>query len=479
MISFTRRDVRRLRAVFRRHALGIAPRAAIPPLLLANDPDAGLRISFHHASLAVECLVAGRPSQRESVLLPLDALADVEGSDDSPVNVEPADSDNVLVRWADTGIPRRRTYPVPTTGSAREFPASPPCFESCAFGIVDALATANSTAAEVSTRYSLNCIELRGDTQQVAATDGRQLFIQGGLALPWKGSLHVPRTPIFGCREIPRDHPVQIAKTSTHVVLRVAPWTVWWQIAAGVRFPQIDEVLPTSSTSRTRLRFDSNDAAFLASALARLPGDDQTHSPITLELNGIIAVRARSERQERATEVVLSRSRYEGDALRIMCNREYLARALRLGFREFRFGNSNEPIACQDGQRTYGWSLLSDEGAIESTPDDIRIDSTTGANVAEGVRDAPQPEQTPVSEITQRNGRHVEPPSVAAESADAPIQGMAALIQEVEALHATLGDARIRAAKLVAALRRHRKRSKLMESTLAALNQLKLAESVS
>jgi hypothetical protein len=479
MISFTRRDVRRLRAVFRRHALGIAPRAVIPPLMLTNDPDAGLRISFHHASLAVECLVAGRPTQSESVHLPLDALADVEGSDDSQVIVEPADSDNVMARWSDKGIPRRRTYAVPAGASSTEFPASPPRFESCSAGLVDALSTANSTAAEESTRYSMNCIELRGDTQQVAATDGRQLFIHGGLALPWKGNLHVPRTPIFSCREIPRDRTAQIARTATHVVLRVAPWTVWWKIAEGVRFPLIDDVLPTSSNSRTRLRFEADDAVFLASALARLPGEDQVHSPITLDLNGRIAVRARGERPERATEVVLSRSRYDGDALRVSSNRGYLARALRLGFREIRFGDPTGPVACQDGQRTYGWVLLSDEGVVESTADVVRIDSTTGANVAEAVRDAPQPETKPVSEITQRNGHHVEPTSVAADAADAPVQGMASLIQEVEALHASLGDARMRAAKLVGALRRHRKRSKLMESTLAALKQLKLAEAVS
>jgi hypothetical protein len=478
MISITRRDARRLRAVFRRHPLGIAPRAVIPPLLLSADPDEGLRIRFHHASLAVECVVHGRQTPGESVLLPLDALAEVEGRDDSPVIVESIDTDNVLARWEDKGIPRRRSYTVLTTGSPREFPELPPHFESCRAELLDALAEASSTTADSNVGYALNCIELRGNTHQVAATDGHQLMIQGGFALPWDGNVLVPRTRIFGCREIPRDRPVQIAKTASHVILRIAPWTVWWQIREGVRYPHIDDVLPSDSSWRARLSVETGDASFLESALERLPGADELHSPITLELNGRIAVRARGDDQDRATEVVLSRSRYEGEGLQVVSNREFLARALRLGFREFRFGGPKEPVACQDDQRTYGWQLLSAEGAIEPTEDVIRIESTTGANAPDAVREAPQPEKIPVIEITPRNGHQTESTTAASEPADTPVAGMSAMIQEAEALHTALGDASKRASKLVVALRRHRKRSKLMESTLAALKQLKLAEAV-
>ncbi len=60
-----------------------------------------------------------------------------------------------------------------------------------------------------------------------------------------------------------------------------------------------------------------------------------------------------------------------------------------------------------------------------------------------------------------------------ADAADPP--GLGDLLAEAEALHAALADARGRAARLVAGLRRQRRRSRLMESTLAALDQLKLA----
>ena len=54
--------------------------------------------------------------------------------------------------------------------------------------------------------------------------------------------------------------------------------------------------------------------------------------------------------------------------------------------------------------------------------------------------------------------------------------GIVALIQEAEALHEALADAKARTHRLVGALRRHRKQARLTSATLAALRQLKLQE---
>ena len=57
-----------------------------------------------------------------------------------------------------------------------------------------------------------------------------------------------------------------------------------------------------------------------------------------------------------------------------------------------------------------------------------------------------------------------------------PGTSLAALIQEAEALHATLADAKSRTARLIAGLRRHRKQSRLVNETLKSLRQLRLVE---
>jgi hypothetical protein len=62
-------------------------------------------------------------------------------------------------------------------------------------------------------------------------------------------------------------------------------------------------------------------------------------------------------------------------------------------------------------------------------------------------------------------------------TSDGPgVTGLAGLIQEAEAVHEALTDARARTGRLVVALRRHRKRERLVTSTLESLKQLKLQE---
>ena len=61
-------------------------------------------------------------------------------------------------------------------------------------------------------------------------------------------------------------------------------------------------------------------------------------------------------------------------------------------------------------------------------------------------------------------------------ASDNPGTSLATLIQDAEALHATLTDARASMARLIAGLRRHRKQSRLVSETLKSLRQLKLTE---
>jgi hypothetical protein len=63
-------------------------------------------------------------------------------------------------------------------------------------------------------------------------------------------------------------------------------------------------------------------------------------------------------------------------------------------------------------------------------------------------------------------------------ASDNPGTSLATLIQDAEALHSTLTDARASIARLIAGLRRHRKQSRLLSETLKSLRQLKLTEAV-
>ncbi len=479
MITLSRRQARRLRGVFRRSVLGISHKGSIPPLIVRSG-GAQLRAQYRYASLAVEHVEPDGPYPAEAIALPLDALAECEGRDGSAVVLEAVAPDRTVVRWEDRGIPQTREFAVPAIATLAPFPEPPADWQDSPPGLLTALAEASATGADDNTRYALSSIQLRarGDDHEVIATDGRQLLVQSGFRFPWSGDVLIRRSPVFACRELPRDQPLALGKTETHVVLRVGPWTLFLEIQADARFPEVDRAIPEAGSAATRLRLDPDDARFLGPALDRLPGADALNAPATLDLNGRVAVRARAGDQERATELVLSRSRYTGPAVRLNLNREFLARAIGLGLAEVAVVDADAPIVCRDARRTYAWQPLNKESALEPADDVIRIESapTTPEPALPPVESTKA--KLPMNERLPRAGHDVGHPGTNGTAPDhgPPGSGLAALIQEAVALHEALGDARTRTQRLIAALRRQRKQARLMSGALEALKQLKLQE---
>jgi hypothetical protein len=513
MITLSRRQARRLRAVFRRSVLGITNRGHVPPLVLRADPGAGLRVRHHQPHLAVECLLPNAVESGESLAVPLEALADVEGRADSPVVLEAVASNRTVARWEDRGIPQVCEYAVPAPLGLPPFPEPPAAFASCSEGLLDALAAAGETGTDDSTRYALNCIQLRAGTFQVIATDGHQILAQGGFRFPWEGDRLIRRSPLFTNRELPRDRPIEVGESAGHIVLRAGSWTIALAVQTEARFPRVDEVITATGEPRTRLRLAPEDARFLVQALDRLPGAEEHNTPVTVDLNGRVAVRARAEGQDRPTELILCRSGFTGPPVRLNTNRAFLARALGLGFMEVQVFGPSDPLYCREGLRSYVWQPLDRESSIEPADDAIRIESlaadpstppvgTTRGHATEdepAARTRPQaaPEGPgPRSGPAHGNGVGGNSIAQAEVAANGKVNGIAhgngangngachgsgatglsALIQEAEELHRTLADAQARSRRLLGGLRRQRKQARLMSSTLATLKQLRLQD---
>ena len=295
MITLTRREARRLRAVFRRHALGITHRGPVPPLVLSADP-AGLRVRHHQPHLAVEGTVPGRGDPGQTLALPLDALAALEGRDEEPVTLEATSPRRTIARMHERGIPQVREFDVPELDSLPAFPAPPTSFAEVPSAFLDALAQATASTADDATRYALDCLLLQGDTGQVVATDGRQILVQGGFTLPWAGDVLVRRTRLFASRVWPRDDAAAAGKNRHACRAPDRHLDGFLTIQADARFPRIDGVLPDDSAVTTRLQLDPKDVVFLTTALDRLPGDAEHNAPLTLDCNGSIAVRGAGPR---------------------------------------------------------------------------------------------------------------------------------------------------------------------------------------
>ena len=468
MITLTRCQARDLRAVLRRRALGIAHRGELPPLLFVAEPGVGLRVRFHHPPLALDCLLPGDPRREGPVALPLEALAELEGRDDTPVTLEAAGPGRTLARWRERGTDRSREFATTSPAARPPFPETLDRLEACPATLLDALAEAAATTDEESTRYALGCILLRGGPRgEVVATDGRQLLIQGGFPLPWEGDALVRRTP--PCLvALPRDRPILVGRSAGHVVLRAGSWTAWLEIRADARYPRVEGIVPDAGGPATRLHLDLADARALADTLGDLPGGDAPHAPATLDLNGRIAVRALAGGSSPPAELVLARSHYSGPPIRLATDRRLLARAARLGFRELEARAADAPVVCRDGRRVYLWQPLGPDAAIGPDPD------ATAAHPDVTHHPEPPTEARPAMRVPIPESRPPGEPG----AAHAEAAGLAALIAEAEALHEALADARARAGRLAVALRRHRKRERLVAATLASLRQLRLPADV-
>ena len=246
-------------------------------------------------------------------------------------------------------------------------------------GQLTALAHAKETVDHESTRYALTNVQLSGAKQQIATTDGHQVLFQGGFPFPWAGDVLIPARAILGWSGLAQSQPISVGRTSDCVALRLGSlprgsWTILLRIDKEGGFPRLDEVLPATDSIKSRLIMTDNDAAFLAPVIPRLPCHDDHFQPVTLDLNGQIVVRARPS-EGRATEVVLSGSALAGEPRLINSNRVFLARAVRLGFREIGIRDTAAPLVCGDERRQYGWISLGDGDAIKARKDMICIAS--------------------------------------------------------------------------------------------------------
>ena len=174
-----------------------------------------------------------------------------------------------------------------------------------------------------------NCEAARAE---LAATDGRQLLVQGGFTFPWAGDLLVGRLhpALCGARAAAGRRLRGSVGRASSSPSAAGPWAIWLATRTGVPVPRHRPrpSRPRVPAQNARLRLHPADALFLADAApnnCRGP-TTRTRPRRAPDLNGVVAVRVRGGVGS-ATELVLARSSYAGPPARAPAmNREYLGR---------------------------------------------------------------------------------------------------------------------------------------------------------
>src|SRR5258708_992881 len=142
--------------MLRRSVLGITHRGAIPPLVLHAESQQ-LRAQYRYHGLAIEYVEAHGHRLLDSIPLPLGALADFEGRDETRVVLEAAEPDKTTIRWQDRGIPQIREYPVTPFGKIAPFPETPTAWTDISGDVLEALEEASRICTDDTNRYALDC----------------------------------------------------------------------------------------------------------------------------------------------------------------------------------------------------------------------------------------------------------------------------------------------------------------------------------
>jgi hypothetical protein len=210
---------------------------------------------------------------------------------------------------------------------------------------------------------------------------------------------------------------------------------VWLVIVTDGRFPEVESVIPDRTTSVATMELSGDDIAFVRRALPRLPGNQDSNGPVTLDCNGSIALRARAEDQKRPTEL------------------------------------PGGPVLSSDDRRQYVWMGLEKEAIVAPDEDPIRIMSDQAAPVDRAaVPSTNNTRRRRKSTVTQQESASVSRQD--GRRRDASKAAGPDLVQEAEALKAALRDAYQRTCRLVVSVKRYRRHTQIMRSTIASLREL-------
>ena len=494
MITISRLLAKQIRSVFRR-ALQISASQTDQVVWLLAD-NTGLRIRAQNKQAIIEYHLPGAVTP-DAVPITMDALAACEGTKaDQFVSIEQQSDGPIVLRWDDRAVPQSFVFDA-TKVQAEASPIPPEAWTTNASSLLSALADAMRIVPTDATRLALNCVQLRPDGGRIAATDSHQLLVQSGFAFPGSEDLLIPRTTLFGSRELPTDQPVEFGVTANHGVFRVGPWTVWLTLEKQTRYPRVEDIIPTVGSAKTRLSLSQEDRAFLLDVVPRLPSVTDREDRVTLNLNGSVALLAQGDPPSPVTQVVLRNSHRIGDEVQLNTDRRFLVHAAQLGFHELEIHAPESPLVCRDEHRLYLWAPLHEMPPLIAGPDTVHIESPlTTTTSHRPARHLPPPRRTRTATERTRSpmpqnriAATLSGTSMASASTDSatPLPahrngdqdthvGMNVVLQQAEATKNSLRDAFSQINRLIGSLKRHRRQSKLVQTTLASLKQLQTLE---
>ncbi len=225
-----------------------------------------------------------------------------------------------------------------------------------------------------------------------------------------------------------------------------------------------------------------------------LPGGGLPHTPVTLDIGGTVAVRARgpghspTPQATAGVELVLSGASRSGEPIRIQTDRRFLRRAASLGLTHIHLFGTQQSVLAWDACRRYVWAVLDACACIEPAETMTRIESPVPGRVASvdpprsSIPRSTNPPMSRSSTTSTRNGTaqaagngHAKGSSTHGNGharSDGETGQAAGAIEQGIALRAALREAAAQATELVRILKAEKRQTRQLRSALSSLRQL-------
>ena len=206
-----------------------------------------------------------------------------------------------------------------------------------------------------STRHILQsvCCEVSKEGQLMVATDGRRLTTANSLSLPIKQTVIVPRNKFLAWPQLKGDTRIGVHAKKIWMRITCGEWDASVRLIEGA-YPNWRQVVPGYAEDTTRFALAEQDVPVLLDAVKTLPGADQPFKAVTL-VTGTPHPRIAACDPESGvwSYQVLPNSTWNGDALGVTVNRDFLADAVKAGFLAFSIVDDLSPLLARDNGNTH------------------------------------------------------------------------------------------------------------------------------
>ena len=426
-----------------------------PPAVVCRTAGRVLTVHLRLPNGVVLSFAADTDGRDAVLVIPFDVLTAVTAAR-GPVELRLTRGLSAEARWAD-GAAGPQSHPFTALKPGRPHDPPPAVADPvpCPPQVLAALHACGRAAARSGStpRFALDRLCLSGVTKRIIGSDGQAALLAGPFPLPFADDRLVPAVPAFGCPELSAQTTVSVGTADGVVAVTAGPWTVRLPVVPG-RYPDVAAVLPKRRPTVGGI--DAADARDLLSQLKALPGGDDPDRPVTLLLDGGVAVLAADD--TRTERVTLSRSPAAGPPVRVALDRTVLARALQLGCLTANVWAADKPVAFEgDGYQFVAAPLGEDEVVRDPV---ARVEGEAASD------SVPTPLAVPP---TRRTAVKSDPPTRSLPSPDAPDP-----LALADRLRQTLADAHATAARLVATLKGRKKEQRALAQVVSSLKSLTL-----